>query len=50
MCSWLKRPPMTGASLQIPGSLTVLMREIKRWTGEIDGRRGLIPAAYVKVL
>ncbi len=21
-----------------------------RWTGEIDGRRGLIPAAYVKLL
>ncbi len=21
-----------------------------RWTGEIDGRRGLIPAAYVKSL
>lgn len=21
-----------------------------RWTGEIDGKRGLIPAAYVKML
>ena len=51
-CLWWRRHLMTGTCLSARMVLSSCSRTfpLLRWTGEIDGRRGLIPAAYVKML
>lgn len=50
-CSWLKETRMTG-QCSVPCDIYrfASLYAICRWTGEIEGRRGLFPAAYVKLL